>query len=329
MIDPFGRKITYLRLSVTDRCDFRCTYCMSEDVTFLPKKDLLSLEELELICSVFIDKGIKKIRISGGEPLVRKNILSLFGKIGKKLNKSNLEELTLTTNGNQLERFSDDLYNSGVKRINISLDTLNESKFQMLTKKNNFQSVLRGIESAKKANLKIKINTVLLKKINEDEINDLIEWCGQNGFDLTLIETMPLGKTNGLTSENFISLSDFKNKLSRNWTLENLNYSSGGPARYCYVKEANIKLGMITPLSNNFCSDCNRIRVTCTGKIYMCLGQNNYIDLKEALRSKESYQSLENLIDKSLSKKPREHSFSSTEFFDSPIIKRTMNVTGG
>ncbi len=329
MIDKFGRKITYLRLSVTDRCNFRCTYCMSENVEFLPKKDLLTLEELETICSVFIDKGITKIRISGGEPLVRKNIIQLFQKLGKKLNTSNLNELTLTTNGSQLKEYSSYLYDSGVRRVNISLDTLDEKKFHLITKKNNFQSVFEGIKAAKKSNLKIKINTVALKGINDDEINNLISWCGDNQFDLTLIETMPLGDTDILRSNNYLSLSTVKKELMNKWTMEDINFSSGGPAKYSYIKEAKIKLGMITPMSNNFCSSCNRIRVTCTGKIYMCLGQNNSVDLKKALRSQKSYHSLENLIDQSIIEKPKEHNFTTKEFSGSSIIERNMNVTGG
>ncbi len=329
MIDPFGRKINYLRLSVTDRCDFRCTYCMAENVKFLPRNDLLSLEELEAICSVFINKGIQKIRISGGEPLVRKNIMMLFQSLGKKLLESPLQELTLTTNGSQLKKYSGQLYNYGVRRVNISLDTLNEKKFHLITRKDNFNSVLEGIKAAKKSKLKVKINTVVLKGINDDEIDSLITWCGANDFDLTLIETMPLGDTGVLRSNNYLSLSELKNSLMKNWTIKDINFKSGGPARYSYIKEANLRLGMITPMSRNFCSDCNRIRITCTGKIYMCLGQNNSIDLKEALRSKKSFQSLENLIDQSIYQKPKKHNFTIEELSNSSRINRTMNVTGG
>ena len=329
MIDQFGREITYLRLSVTDRCNFRCTYCMSENVEFLPKKDLLSLEELELVCSVFIDKGVKKIRISGGEPLVRKNIIQLFESLGKKLNKSNLKELTLTTNGSELKKYSNYLYDAGVRRVNISLDTLDEKKFHLITKKNNIQSVFEGIKAAQKSKLDIKINTVVLKGINDNEINNLISWCGSNKFDLTLIETMPLGNTDVIRSKNYLSLSKLKKELMNKWTIEDINFNSGGPAKYSYIKEADIKLGMITPMSNNFCSGCNRIRVTCTGKIYMCLGQNNSVDLKKALRSKKSYQSLENLINQSIIEKPKKHNFTTEELSGSSIIERTMNVTGG
>tara|TARA_Y100001970_G_C14156341_1_gene815777 strand:- start:41 stop:949 length:909 start_codon:yes stop_codon:yes gene_type:complete len=302
---------------------------MSEDVSFLPKKDLLTLEELEIICSVFINKGIKKIRISGGEPLVRKNIIQLFERLGKKLNNSNLDELTLTTNGSQLKKYSSYLYDAGVRRVNISLDTLDEKKFHLITKKNNILSVFEGIKAAQNSKLKIKINTVVLKGINDDEIDDLILWCGENKFDLTLIETMPLGDTDILRSTNYLSLSKVKKELMKRWTLEDINFSSGGPAKYSIIKEANIKLGMITPMSNNFCSGCNRIRVTCTGKIYMCLGQNNSIDLKKALRSKQSYRSLENLIDQSIIEKPKKHNFTTAEFSGSSIIERTMNITGG
>ena len=329
MIDPFGRKINYLRLSVTDRCDFRCTYCMAENVKFLPRTDLLTLEELEKICSVFINKGIKKIRISGGEPLVRKNIMKLFQNLGKKLTESSLQELTLTTNGSQLNKYSSDLYNYGVRRVNISLDTLSEKKFHLITRKNNFHSVIDGINAAKKSRLKVKINTVVLKGINDEEIDSLITWCGKNNFDLTLIETMPLGDTGVLRSNNYLSISELKKRLMQNWTIKDINFKSGGPARYSYIQEADLRLGMITPMSRNFCSDCNRLRVTCTGKIYMCLGQNNSIDLKEALRSHKSIQALENLIDQSIYEKPKKHNFTIEEFSDSSKIDRTMNVTGG
>ncbi|MCG8504714.1 MAG: GTP 3',8-cyclase MoaA, partial [Sphingomonadales bacterium] len=274
LIDPFGRAITYLRVSVTDRCDFRCTYCMAENMTFLPKAELLTLEELDRLCSAFIRRGVKKLRITGGEPLVRKNVIALFRSLGRHLGAGALEELTLTTNGSQLERFAGELFDCGVRRVNVSLDTLDPEKFRQITRWGRFDQVIRGIDAARDAGLKVKINTVALKGINENELDSLIEWCGARGMDLTLIETMPMGDIDGDRTDHYLPLSRVRPLLGARWTLEETAYRSGGPARYVTVAETGQRLGFITPLTHNFCESCNRVRLTCTGTLYMCLGQH-------------------------------------------------------
>ena len=287
MIDPFGRHITYLRLSVTDRCDFRCVYCMSEHMSFLPKAELLTLEELERLSMAFVAKGVERLRITGGEPLVRRNVISLFDRLGAQIGKSNLKEVTLTTNGSQLSRFARDLVSSGVKRINISLDTRDADKFRDITRWGDLSKVLEGIDAADAAGLKIKINTVALKGVNEDEISDLMQWAHGRGFDFTLIETMPLGEIDGDRMDQYLPLSLVRANLARQFTLEDSDYRTGGPARYVRVAETGGRLGFITPLTHNFCESCNRVRLTCTGTLYMCLGQNDAADLARAVASIE------------------------------------------
>lgn len=328
MIDPFGRTISYLRLSVTDRCDFRCVYCMAEDMTFLPKRDLLSLEELSRLCHVFIDKGIKKLRISGGEPLVRRGIIELFQDLAPKVKTGDLEELTLTTNASQLEKYAGTLAECGVKRINVSLDTINAEKFEAITRWGKFDKVMRGIDAALEAGIHLKINSVALKGVNDDEMDDLIQWCGNKGMDLTLIETMPMGDIGSMRNDHYLPLSHLKEELAKKWTLTNSDYITGGPSRYVTVAETGGRLGFITPLTNNFCAGCNRVRVTCTGKLYMCLGQDDETDLRAPLRASESNQPLSAAIDEAITRKPEKHNFAITKD-GTPAVSRHMNVTGG
>ena len=278
LIDPFQRAITYLRVSVTDRCDFRCTYCMAENMTFLPKKELLTLEELDRMCSSFIGLGVEKLRITGGEPLVRRDIMTFFRSMTRHLDAGTLKELTLTTNGSQLARFADELWDAGVRRVNISLDTLDDDRFAQITRWGRLPQVMKGIEAAQKAGMRIKINTVALKDINEHEIDDMLGWCGEEGYDLTLIETMPLGDIGGDRVEQYLPLSTVRERLEKDWTLTDIAYKSGGPARYVGVGETGRKLGFITPLTHNFCESCNRVRLTCTGTLFMCLGQKDAAD---------------------------------------------------
>jgi len=329
MIDPFGREVTYLRVSVTDRCDFRCQYCMSEDMTFLPKADVLSLEELDRLCSAFVRKGMKKLRITGGEPLVRRNILSLFRNLGRHLETGDLKELTLTTNGSQLPKYAKELVECGVKRLNISLDSLDADKFRELTRWGDLEKVLKGIQAARDAGLAIKINTVALSNFNEDEIEDLIRWSGGEGYDMTLIETMPLGDIGGDRVEQYLPLSKVRERLEQTFTLTDIPFKSGGPARYVEVKETGRKLGFITPLTHNFCEGCNRVRLTCTGTLYMCLGQDDAADLRAPLRASESDELLETAIDEAIDRKPKGHDFIIDRDNDGPALARHMNVTGG
>ena len=285
MIDPFGRSITYLRVSVTDRCDFRCVYCMAEDMTFLPKAEVLTLEELDRLCSAFIRLGVRKLRLTGGEPLVRRNVMRLFRALGRHLGAGALEELTLTTNGSQLARYAGELARCGVRRVNVSLDTLDPAKFAAITRWGRLDEVLDGIAAAKAAGLEVKINTVALKGVNEDEFDDLVAWCGDQGFDLVLIEAMPMGEIGGEDRlEQYLPLSLVRARLQRRWTLEETDYRTGGPARYVTVRETGRRLGFITPLTHNFCESCNRVRLTCTGTLYMCLGQEDAADLRAPLR---------------------------------------------
>ena len=329
MIDPFGRHVSYLRVSVTDRCDFRCHYCMSEDMTFLPKSDVLSLEELDRLCSAFIRKGVKKLRLTGGEPLVRRNIMSLFNNLSRHLESGALEELTLTTNGSQLARYADQLVSCGVRRINVSLDTLSPEKFQKITRWGKLEKVLDGIAAAKSAGLAIKINTVALKNFNETEFDSLLSWCGKEEFDLTLIETMPMGDIGGNRIDQYLPLSIVRERLDKNWTLVDIPYRSGGPARYVEVTETSRKLGFITPLTHNFCESCNRVRLTCTGTLYMCLGQDDAADLRAPLRQSEADEILESAIDHAIIKKPKGHDFVIERGRSGPAVARHMSVTGG
>ncbi len=329
MIDPFGRHVSYLRVSVTDRCDFRCVYCMSEDMTFLPKKDVLSLEELERLCTAFVQKGVKKLRLTGGEPLVRKNIMSLINNLGKLIETGELEELTLTTNGSQLHRYADDLVAAGVKRINVSVDTLDPVKFQEATRWGKLEQVMGGLAAAKKAGLQVKINAVALKHLNATEFDDMIRWCGENGFDLTLIETMPLGEISEDRVDQYLPLSQVRQDLEKRWTLTEIPYRTGGPARYTEIGETGQKLGFITPLSHNFCESCNRVRLTCTGTLYMCLGQEDAADLRAPLRASEGNELLNAAIDEAIGRKPKGHDFIIDRRDSAPAVGRHMSVTGG
>jgi cyclic pyranopterin phosphate synthase len=323
MIDPFGRSISYLRVSVTDRCDFRCVYCMAEDMNFLPKADLLSLEELERLCGAFIRLGVKKLRLTGGEPLVRRGVMGLIGRLGEKLGQG-LEELTLTTNGSQLAAHAAGLKAAGVKRINISLDTLDEQKFADITRWGRLPQVLNGVHAAKAAGLAVKINMVALKGVNEDEISPMLAWCGENGFDLCLIETMPMGEVTHRV-ETHLPLDGVRRQLAREFTLTPSRHATGGPARYWDVAETGGRVGFITPLSNHFCDDCNRVRLTCTGTLYMCLGQEDAADLRAPLRASAEDAALEAAIHAAIARKPKGHEFEISR----PAVSRHMSLTGG
>jgi cyclic pyranopterin phosphate synthase len=329
MIDPFGRHVTYLRVSVTDRCDFRCIYCMAEDMTFLPKAEILTLEELDRLCSAFVRKGVRKLRLTGGEPLVRRNVMSLIRSLGRHLQTGALDELTLTTNGSQVKRFADELVDCGVRRINVSLDTLDADKFQAITRWGRLETVREGLAAAKRAGLAVKINTVALKGVNDDEFDHLIAWCGDEGFDLTFIETMPLGDIDGDRTDQYLPLSVVRARLAERWTLEDLDYRSGGPARYTRIAETGGRLGFITPLTHNFCESCNRVRLTCTGTLYMCLGQDDAADLRAPLRRSESDALLDDAIDEAIGRKPKGHDFKIDRYNNKPAVERHMSVTGG
>ncbi len=329
MQDPFGRHISYLRVSVTDRCDFRCVYCMSEHMTFLPKKELLSLEELDRLCSVFIAKGVRKLRITGGEPLVRKNIMALFQGLGRHLKSGALEELTLTTNGSQLPKYAQQLRDAGVERINISLDTLKPDLFKAITRWGAFDDVMTGIEAAEKAGLKIKINAVALKGVNEHEMVDLVRFAHGRGADLTLIETMPLGDIDGDRTDQYLPLSIVRARLMDTFTLIDNPYRTGGPARYVTVKETGGRLGFITPLTHNFCESCNRVRLTCTGTLFMCLGQEDAADLRAPLRASSEDAVVGRAIDAAILRKPKGHDFIIDRRSAKPAVSRHMSVTGG
>lgn len=329
MIDPFGRHVSYLRVSVTDRCDFRCVYCMAEDMTFLPKKDVLSLEELERLCGAFIRKGVRKLRLTGGEPLVRRDIMTLIRNLGKHLDTGMLEELTLTTNGSQLHRYADDLMDAGVRRINVSVDTLDPAKFKEATRWGDLEKVMGGLAAAKKAGLQVKINAVALKHLNANEFDDMIRWCGENAFDLTLIETMPLGEIGEDRVDQYLPLSQVRADLEKRWTLTDIPYRTGGPARFTEVGETGQKLGFITPLTHNFCESCNRVRLTCTGVLYMCLGQEDAADLMKPLRQSDDDALLEAAIDEAIGRKPKGHDFIIDRRQAAPAVGRHMSVTGG
>ena len=323
MIDPFGRTISYLRVSVTDRCDFRCVYCMAEDMTFLPKADLLTLEELERLCAAFIRLGVRKLRFTGGEPLVRKGVMGLIGRVGALLGQG-LEELTLTTNGSQLANHAAGLKAAGVKRVNISLDTLDAQKFAEITRWGRLPQVLEGIAAAKAAGLAVKINMVAMKGVNEDEISPMLAWCGDQKFDLCLIETMPMGEV-AHRAETHLPLDGVRERLEREWTLTPSRHATGGPARYWEVAETGQRVGFITPLSNHFCDDCNRVRLTCTGTLYMCLGQEDAADLRAPLRASADDAALEAAIHAAIARKPKGHTFDITR----PAVARHMSLTGG
>lgn len=329
MIDPFGRTVSYLRVSVTDRCDFRCTYCMAENMNFLPKKDLLTLEELDRLCSAFVAKGVRKLRLTGGEPLVRKNIMFLIRSLGRHLVSGALDELTLTTNGSQLARFAGELADCGVRRINVSLDTLDPRKFAEITRWGDFSKVMEGIDAARKAGIRVKLNAVALKDFNENEIADLLRYAHGNDMDLTLIETMPMGETGEDRTDRYLPLSIVRQRLETQFTLSDIPYRTGGPARYVEVKETGGRLGFITPLTHNFCESCNRVRLTCTGTLYMCLGQEDAADLRAALRASDDDTLLAAAIDEAISRKPKGHDFIIDRDHRRPAVARHMSVTGG
>ncbi|MBI1329393.1 MAG: GTP 3',8-cyclase MoaA [Alphaproteobacteria bacterium] len=328
MIDPFGRKISYLRVSVTDRCDFRCVYCMSEHMTFLPKADLLSLEELERLCAAFIAKGTERIRITGGEPLVRRNVMHFIERLGARLG-NGLQDLTLTTNGSQLARHADGLFAAGIRRINVSLDTRDAEKFRAITRWGDLGKVLDGIEAARAAGLAVKINMVALRGINEAEIAPMMEWAHGLGMDLTLIETMPLGDVETDRVEQYLPLSLVRAQLAQRYTLEESDHRTGGPARYVRVAETGGRLGFITPLTHNFCESCNRVRLTCTGTLFMCLGQEDQADLRAVLRSTNDDAALARAIESAIARKPKGHDFIIDRRANTPAIARHMSMTGG
>lgn len=329
LIDPFGRPINYVRVSVTDRCDFRCVYCMAEDMTFLPKKDVLSLEELDRLCSNFVARGVRKLRLTGGEPLVRKNIMTLIRSLSRHIRSGDLEELTLTTNGSQLSRFAGELAEAGVRRINVSLDTLDPEKFKKITRWGDLDKVKGGIAAAQAEGLQIKINAVALKNVNEFEFDEMIRWAHGEGMDLTLIETMPLGEIEGDRTDQYLPLSLVRDRLEERWTLEDIPYKTGGPARYTKIAETGGRLGFITPLTHNFCEGCNRVRVTCTGTLFMCLGQEDSADLRAPLRASEADDLFHSVIDEAISRKPKGHDFIIDRAHKKPALSRHMSVTGG
>ncbi|MBV6656216.1 MAG: GTP 3',8-cyclase MoaA [Devosiaceae bacterium] len=329
LIDPFGRSISYLRVSVTDRCDFRCVYCMAEDMTFLPKRELLTLEELDRLCSAFIARGVRKLRLTGGEPLVRKNLMSLVESLSRHLKSGDLEELTLTTNGSQLARFAHDLARHGVKRVNVSLDTLDPDRFRAVTRCGEIGKVMEGIAAAQDAGLKVKINAVALRDVNEHAIPEMIEWAHGQNMDFTLIETMPLGDIDGDRTDQYLPLNTVRKRLEESYTLTDLPDRTGGPARYVKIEETGGRLGFITPLTHNFCESCNRVRVTCTGTLFMCLGQEDAADLRGPLRASEGDELLHRTIDEAISRKPKGHDFVIDRERAAPAVGRHMSVTGG
>src|SRR5947207_7033620 len=329
LVDPFARAITYLRVSVTDRCDFRCVYCMAENMTFLPKVDLLSLEELDRLCSVFIAKGVRKLRLTGGEPLVRRGIMTLVGSLARHLKTGDLDELTLTTNGSQLPKYAHELVDLGVKRINVSLDTLDPDKFRAITRWGELDKVIAGIDAAQAAGLRIKINAVALKGVNEDELAELVRWAHGRGMDLTIIEVMPLGDVGEGRLDQYLPLSIVRARLAEQSSMDEIDYRTGGPARFVRVAETGGRLGFITPLTHNFCESCNRVRLTCTGMLYMCLGQEDSADLRAVLRSSNDDAVLDAAIDEAIGRKPKGHDFIIDRRHNRPAVARQMSLTGG
>src|SRR5947208_4006962 len=329
LIDPFGRAISYLRVSVTDRCDFRCVYCMAENMSFLPKAEILTLEELDRLCSAFVARGVRKLRIAGGEPLVRRGIMTLVNSLARHLGAGQLDELTLTTNGSQLEKYAHDLRAAGIRRINVSLDTLDADKFRAITRWGALDKVLAGIDAAQAARLKIKINAVALKGVNDDEFPQLLEWAHGRGMDLTLIEVMPLGEIGEGRLDQYLPLSLVRARLAERYRLDDIDYRTGGPARYVRVAETGGRLGFITPLTHNFCESCNRVRVTCTGTLFMCLGQEDAADLRAPLRASEGNELLHTAIEEAIARKPKGHDFVIDRRHRRPALSRHMSVTGG
>ncbi|WP_261330045.1 GTP 3',8-cyclase MoaA [Rhizobium leguminosarum] len=328
MVDPFQRTVSYLRVSVTDRCDFRCSYCMSENMTFLPRQDLLTLEELERLCAAFIAKGVRKLRLTGGEPLVRKNIMSLVRALGRKIG-SGLDELTMTTNGSQLAQFAEELHDCGVRRINVSLDTLSPEKFRQITRRGDFYKVMDGIDAAQRAGLLVKLNAVALKDQNSDEMPDLIRFAHGRGMDMTIIETMPMGDVEEDRTDRYLPLSQLRDELERHFTMTDTSYATGGPARYVTVQETGGRLGFITPMTHNFCESCNRVRLTCTGTLFMCLGQSDAADLRLVIRASDDDDVLFAAIDDAIARKPKGHDFLIERNNRKPSVLRHMSVTGG
>lgn len=328
LIDPFGRTVDYLRVSVTDRCDLRCVYCMSENMTFLPKKDLLSLEELDRLCSAFIARGVRRLRLTGGEPLVRRGIMTLIGSLARHLGHG-LDELTLTTNGSQLPKYARELADCGIKRINVSLDTLDAKKFRDITRWGDVAQVLAGVDAAQDAGLRVKINAVALKGVNEDEFARLIEWAHGRNMDITFIEVMPLGDVGEGRLDQYLPLSMVRASIAGHYTLEEIDYRTGGPARYAQVKETGGRVGFITPLTHNFCETCNRVRLTCTGTLFMCLGQEDAADLRTPLRASEADELVHAAIDEAILRKPKGHDFIIDRRTKRPAVGRHMSVTGG
>ncbi len=329
LVDPFARAITYLRVSVTDRCDFRCVYCMSENMAFLPKRDLLSLEELDRICSAFVGLGVRKLRITGGEPLVRRDIMTLFRSLSRHLGTGALDELTVTTNGSQLARHAAELAACGVKRVNVSIDTLDPNKFRQITRWGDLSKVMQGLDAAQAAGLKVKLNAVALKGVNEDEIEHLMTWAHGRGMDLTLIEVMPLGEIEEQRIDQYLPLSLVRARLGAHYTLEDLDDRTGGPARYVRVKETGGRLGFITPMTHNFCESCNRVRLTCTGQLFMCLGQEDAADLRAPVRASTDDALLEQAIVGAIARKPKGHDFIIDRRHARPAVARHMSMTGG
>jgi len=329
LIDPFGRTVDYIRMSVTDRCDFRCVYCMAEEMTFLPKSDLLTIEELEIVARRFMSMGTKKIRLTGGEPLVRRNIIQLIRNLGSEVKTGQLDELTITTNGSQLSKMADDLADAGVRRINVSIDTLDTDKFKLITRWGDLDKVLEGLHAAQQAGLQIKLNAVALKGVNDDELGDMVSWCGDRGYDMTIIEVMPMGD---IGNENrigqYMPVSVVRSRLSKRFTLIDSAHKSAGPARYVEVQETGRKLGFITPMTHNFCESCNRVRITCTGQLYMCLGQEDNANLSHALRT-GGEAGLDEAIIEAIGRKPKGHDFVISRRVDNVAVGRHMNVTGG
>ncbi len=329
MIDPIGRNITYLRVSVTDRCDFRCVYCMSEDMTFLPKQEILTIEELDRLCSIFVAKGVRKIRLTGGEPLVRRGVMELIRSLGRHLKSGDLDELTMTTNGSQLEKRAAELADNGIKRLNVSIDTLDNEKFEKITRGGKLEDVKAGLDAATRAGLAIKINTVVVKDFNEDQFSNLVGWCGDKGYDITFIETMPLGDIGGDRTTQYLPVSEVRKTLEKVWTLSDSDLNTGGPSRYTNVAETGQRIGFISPLSHNFCATCNRVRVTCTGKLFMCLGQDDDADLRFPLRASEGDELLNAAIDEAIGRKPKSHEFVIEPGDGGPALSRHMSMTGG
>ena len=329
LVDPFGRNVSYLRVSVTDRCNYRCVYCMSENMTFLPKNDLLTLEELERICNAFIQRGVNKLRLTGGEPLVRRDVMTLIRNLGKNLNTGDLKELTLTTNGSLLAKYASELIDCGVRRVNVSLDSLKEDKFASVTRWGKLSDVLEGLDVARQVGLEIKINAVALRGFNENEFDQMIAWCGEQDFDLTFIETMPMGEIDQDRMDQYLPLNVVRESLEKSWTLDEIDYKSGGPARYVSVRETGKKIGFITPRSHNLCEDCNRVRLTCTVKLYMCLGQDDWADLKTPLRQDPTDKTIMDAIDEAIGRKPKGHDFIIDRTQTIPAVDRHMSVTGG